>query len=75
MLEHSGRFSQAGPDTLEENLDKQHFFVELERDRASPIDYSELNRQLGETGLSPLTTGYDNYATFKVTFSKENLII
>ena len=59
MLEHSGHFSQAGPNTLEEDLDKQHFFVELEQDRASPIDYSELNRQLGDTGLSSLSTGYD----------------
>ena len=59
VSEHSDHFPQAGPDTLEENLDKQHFFVELERDRASPIDYSELNRQLEDTGLSSQAAGYD----------------
>ena len=57
MLSHSvpsegssrGPLLHTGP---EENADKRMFFEELERDRTSPIDYSELNRQLGDTGRS-----------------------
>ena len=44
-----------GLDTLEEGEDKKRFFADLEGSRGSPLDYSELNRQLGETGQSSLT--------------------
>ena len=55
-LDHSARFSntQPGLDTLEENADKHRFFDELERGRDTPPDYSQLNRELGETGKSSL---------------------
>ena len=38
-----------GPDTLEENADKNIFFAELEEGRAISIDYSELNKGLIES--------------------------
>ena len=50
--------SQPGADTLEEQADKLRFFAELEREGRSPADYSDLNRQLGNTGLSSLTGLY-----------------
>lgn len=55
-LEHSAHFSttQPGLDTLEENADKRRFFDELEQGRDTPLDYSQLNRELGETGKSSL---------------------
>jgi hypothetical protein len=55
-LDHSARFSntQPGLDTLEENADKRRFFDELEQGRNTPLDYSQLNRELGETGKSSL---------------------
>lgn len=55
---HTQQWQQPGLDTLEEAADKQRFFGELEGDRSSPVDYSELNRQLGDTGVSSLTLGY-----------------
>ena len=55
-LDHSARFSntQPGLDTLEESADKRRFFDELEQGRDTPPDYSQLNRELGETGKSSL---------------------
>ena len=47
-----------GADTLEENVEKERFFAALEAGRSSPLDYSELNRQLGDTGLTSLTMGW-----------------
>lgn len=47
-----------GLDTLEEGEDKKRFFSNLEGSQGSPLDYSELNRQLGETGQSSLTLRY-----------------
>ena len=47
-----------GLDTLEEGEDKKRFFSNLEGSRGSPLDYSELNRQLGESGQSSLTLRY-----------------
>ena len=44
-----------GLDTLEEGEDKKRFFADLEASQGTPLDYSELNRQLGETGQSSLT--------------------
>lgn len=46
--------AQPGLDTLEENADKRRFFEELEHGRKTPLDYSQLNRDLGETGKSSL---------------------
>ena len=43
-----------GLDTLEENADKLKFFSELEHGRNTPLDYSQLNKELGETGKSSL---------------------
>ena len=47
-----------GLDTLEEGEDKKRFFSNLEGSRGSSLDYSELNRQLGETGQSSLALRY-----------------
>lgn len=41
-----------GEDTLAEEEDKRRFFEELERGKESPLDYSELNRQLSNTSIS-----------------------
>ncbi len=41
-----------GLDTLEENIDKSLFFAELEQDRDTPINYSELNKGLSATDQS-----------------------
>lgn len=51
---------QPGMDTLQENADKERFFAELEGSCNTPLDYSELNRQLENTGksLPPDTTRY-----------------
>lgn len=46
--------SHIGLDTLEENADKIKFFDDLEHGRDTPLDYSQLNRELGETGKSSL---------------------
>ena len=46
--------TQPGLDTLEENADKRRFFDELEQGRDTPLDYSQLNRELGEAGKSSL---------------------
>lgn len=43
-----------GLDTLQEDADKEIFFAELEGSRNTPIDYSELNRQLENTEKSAL---------------------
>ena len=45
---------QPGLDTLQEDADKRKFFDELERGHETPLDYSQLNRELGETGKSSL---------------------
>ena len=47
-----------GLDTLEEGEDKKRFFSNLEGSRGSSLNYSELNRQLGETGQSSLALRY-----------------
>lgn len=53
MLPSTGEATpKPGLDTLEENADKKKFFAELEVGRDSPIDYSELNRKLSDTGKS-----------------------
>ncbi len=50
--------SLPGTESLEERTDKRRFFDQLEGGGGgSPVDYSELNRQLGDTGLSSLTLG------------------
>ena len=49
--------TQPGLDTLEENADKRRFFDALEQGRDTPLDYSQLNRELGETGKSSLLGG------------------
>lgn len=46
--------AQPGLDTLQENADKRRFFDELEDGHDTPLDYSQLNRELGETGKSSL---------------------
>ena len=43
-----------GPDTLNEEEEKRRFFAELEQSTSS-LNYSELNRQLGNTAPSFLT--------------------
>ena len=59
ILEHSGRRSTlAGADTLEEEAEKKHLFAALEDGRNTSVDYSELNRALGDTGLSTLSLRY-----------------
>ena len=47
-----------GLDTLEEGEDKKRFFSNLEGSKGSSLNYSELNRQLGETGQSSLALRY-----------------
>ena len=59
MLGHSSHHSTPmGADTLEEKAEKEQLFAVLEAGRSSPVDYSELNRNLGDTGLSTLSIGY-----------------
>ena len=41
-----------GEETLAEEDDKKRFFEELEKGKDSPLDYSELNRQLSNTSVS-----------------------
>ena len=41
--------SVPGLDTLQEKADKERFFAELEQNCNTPLDYSELNRQLENT--------------------------
>ena len=41
-----------GEETLAEEEDKERFFEELEKGKDSPLDYSELNRQLSNTSIS-----------------------
>lgn len=54
FTESQGNTQRPGLDTLEENADKSKFFAELERGRNTPIDYSELNKRLSETGRSSI---------------------
>ena len=46
-----------GQDTLEEKRDKEQFFAALEAEGSSAVDYSDMIRRLGDTGLSTLTMG------------------
>ena len=47
-----------GQDTLNEEDEKRKFFEQLEQGRGSSLDYSELNRQLSDTGLTGLSLRY-----------------
>ena len=47
-----------GLDTLQENEDKDRFFAELEQGKETPIDYSELNKKLSESGGHDTPTRY-----------------
>lgn len=52
--------SHPGQDTLEEMMDKQKFFSELEQDASGTLDYGLLNQQLSKTTSMDLNVGGNN---------------
>lgn len=54
-----------GLDTLEEDMDKNRFFAELEQGKNTPINYSELNRKLSETTENDSSSQYNYQDDFE----------